>query len=413
MKSRKKITLFILLAVALSGATQSCSLLFKSEFAELKAADLQAFVETRYPDMYKRQFAQNAQMRKQIITQYKQAFALAQAGEHEGLHKSDKFKKQLEIGGEQVLAAKFTEKNPDQVITKEEVEAYSASHKDQYDAFIKLINENRKQPMTDEQKEQQRPMWSEMKIRAENGRKAGLDKDAGVATIMKFGKADLLATLYSQLLEERNKLTDAEKKKYIADHPEADPDKLKEKAQGLLDRVKKGESFEKIADEFNDDGTKGRGGDLDWFSKGVMDPVFESAAFKLQKGETTPELVKSGFGYHIIRVDDRRLAAAAPATATPGPSPSPDPNQAAQKEGPKEEIHARHIYIDTRESEQFESRLIQDKVKRAMEDATLKYPVVAPEDFVIKVAGLDPNRLPGIGGGSSGQMKGINPGDNK
>jgi hypothetical protein len=113
VKSRKKITLFILLAVALSGATQSCSLLFKSEFAELKAADLQSFVETRYPDMYKRQFAQNAQMRKQIITQYKQAFALAQAAEREGLHKTDKFKKQLEIGGEQVLAAKFTEKNPE------------------------------------------------------------------------------------------------------------------------------------------------------------------------------------------------------------------------------------------------------------------------------------------------------------
>jgi parvulin-like peptidyl-prolyl isomerase len=405
--------LFILLAVVLSGATQSCSLLFKSDYAELKASDLVVFVETRYPEMYRRQFAQNAQMRKQIITQYKQAFALAQAAEHEGLHKTDKFKKQLEIGGEQVLAAKYTEKNPDKVITKEEVDAYSASHKEQFDAFIKLISENRKQPMTDEQKEQQHAMWSEMKIRADNGRKANLDKDPGVAIIMKFGKADLLANLYTQSLEEKNKLTDAERKKYLADHPEADPEKLKEKAQGLLDRVKKGESFEKIADEFNDDGTKGRGGDLDWFSKGVMDPVFESAAFKLQKGETSSELVKSGFGYHIIRVDDRRMAATAPASATPGPSPSPDPNQAAQKPEPKEEIHARHIYVDTRESEQFESRMIQDKVKRAMEDATLKFPVVAPEDFTIKVPGLDPNRIPGVGGGNSGQMKGINPGDNK
>src|SRR5215475_6569653 len=135
---------------------------------------------------------------------------------------------------------------------------------------------------------------------------------------MKFEKADVLADLYAHSLEEKNKLTDEEKKKYLAEHPGADPDKLKEKAQGLLDRVKKGESFEKIADEFNEDGTKGRGGDLDWFSKGVMDSVFESAAFKLQKGETTNELVKSGFGYHIIRVDDRRMAAAAPATATPG-----------------------------------------------------------------------------------------------
>ena len=409
MKSQKKLAVFILLAATVVAA-QSCKLLFKSDYAELKAADLTAFVDAAYPEMYKRQFAQSEQARKQVINQYKQAFALAQAAEDEGLQKSDKFKKQVEIRTLQVLASKFTERNPDLVIPKEEWEAYYAAHKDQFEADLKFASANRKQPLPDDQKEQQREMWSQMKVRADKAHQAGLDKEPGFAAIMKFSKADLLATLYTQSLEEKNKLTDAEKKKYIAEHPDADGEKLKEKAQGLLDRVKKGDSFEKIADEFNQDGTKGRGGDLDWFGKGTMDADFEAAAFALKKGETTNELVKSKFGYHIIRVDDRRTAPAAtnPASAAPGPSPSPE-----GKQEPKEEIHARHIYIDTRESEQFESRMIQDKVKRAAEDATLKYPVKVPTDFVVNVGGLDRTRIPGVGGGQSGQMRGINPGENK
>ncbi len=295
-------------------------------------------------------------------------------------------------------------------MTKEEWEAYHAAHKDQFDADIKFVSEGRQQQLTDEMKEQQRAMWSEMKVRAEKGRQAGLDKDPAVVTMLKFTKASILADLYAETLLEKNKLTDAEKKKYIAEHPEADIDKLKEKAQGLLDRVKNGESFEKIADEFNEDGTRGRGGDLEWFSRGAMDPDFENAAFALQKGQTTSELVKSKFGFHVIRVDDRRMAKPTPPPAMPGvPTPSPAPDQKAE---PKEEIHARHIYVGTQEAESFESRLIQEKVKRAMEDASLKYPVNVPADFVVNVAGMG-NRIPGAGGGQSGQMRGLNPQENK
>ena len=235
-----------------------------------------------------------------------------------------------------------------------------------------------------------------------------LDKDLGFKIVLKFGKADLLANLYTKSLEEKNKLTDDERKKFLAENPGADPDKAKEKAQGLLDRVKNGESFEKLATEFSDDpGSKVKGGDLGWFGKGVMDPAFEAAAFALQKGQTTNELIKSNFGYHIIRVDDRRMAPP-PDPATSGPSPAPEP-----KQEPREEVQARHILIDTRLLEQYESQTAQEKVKRALEDATLKFPVNAPTDFVINVAGMDRNRIPGVGGGQGGQMRRINPEENK
>jgi hypothetical protein len=52
--------------------------------------------------------------------------------------------------------------------------------------------------------------------------------------------------------------------------------------------------------------------------------------------------------------------------------------------------------------------LIDEKLKRALEDAELKYPVNAPTDFQVQIAGFDPNRIPpGIGGGQ------INPHENK
>lgn len=416
MKSHKKLVLFIVIAVSFAAA-QSCKLLFKSDYADLKAADLTAMIEA-YPDMYKRQFAQSEQARKQLINQQKQAFALAQAAEAEGLHKTEKFKWQMEISADQLLAAEYSKRNPEATVSKEEWEAYYASHKAQFDSDIKFATESRKQPMSDEVKEQQRESWSKMKFLAEKARQAGLGKDPSFVTMTKFRKADVLANLYAQLLEERNKLTDAERKKYLAEHPEADLEKLREKAQGILDRLNRGEDFIKLADEFTEDGGKGRGGELPWFAAdgtisdggGKMDEEFTRATFALKKGETSKELVKTSFGFHIIRVDDRRMAtppaAPAPSPATPNITPAPKPT-------PQEEAHARHIIITTQEAESFESKLIQEKIKRGMEDAALKYPVNVPADFVVNVAGLDRGRVPGLGGGQGGTMRGITPQENK
>lgn len=397
---KKKLVLFMLIAASFVAA-QSCKALFKSDYAELKAAEITAFVEAKYPEMYRRQIAQSEMIRKKFIDDYKKSFAFAQAAEEAGLHKSEEFKRIFEFGSEQMLATKYTERNPDVVISKEEWEAYYASHKDQFDAHLNFITSFSKQKITDDLKEQHREFWSQTKSRAEKARQAGLDKESGFKILAKFGKADILASLYARSIEEKNKLSDEEKKKYLAEHPDADPDKLKEKAQGLLERVKKGEDFEKIAGEFSDDpGSKMKGGDLGWFGKGIMDPVFEAAAFGLQKGQTTGELVKSRFGYHIIRVEDRRMTQPktdkAPAPEVPGQTPE-------RPQEPKEEVHARHILIDTTAFEQFETRQVKDKVKRELEDATLKYIVEAPADFVINVPGSDHNSLPG--GGQGGSMR--------
>ena len=70
----------------------------------------------------------------------------------------------------------------------------------------------------------------------------------------------------------------------------------------ILEKLKKGESFSNLAKELSiDKGSGKKGGDLGFFGKGMMVKPFEEAAFKLKKGEVTPEPVKTEFGYHIIK----------------------------------------------------------------------------------------------------------------
>jgi peptidyl-prolyl cis-trans isomerase D len=79
-------------------------------------------------------------------------------------------------------------------------------------------------------------------------------------------------------------------------------------AEGLLARVKSGGNFATLATEFSEDeGSKAQGGDLDYFGRGAMVKEFEDAAWALQPGDVS-ELVKTNFGFHIIKLIDRRPA---------------------------------------------------------------------------------------------------------
>ncbi len=79
-------------------------------------------------------------------------------------------------------------------------------------------------------------------------------------------------------------------------------------ATDVLKRIQKGEDFATLAKKYGTDSTKDRGGDLGWFSRGMMVPEFEQAVFALEKGQTVSEPVKTQFGYHLIKLDDRRTA---------------------------------------------------------------------------------------------------------
>lgn len=71
-------------------------------------------------------------------------------------------------------------------------------------------------------------------------------------------------------------------------------------AKEILDKLSKGESFGKLAEQYSIDGSRKRGGDLGFFGRGAMVKEFEKAAFGLKKGEVSG-IVKTQYGYHIIK----------------------------------------------------------------------------------------------------------------
>ena len=84
-----------------------------------------------------------------------------------------------------------------------------------------------------------------------------------------------------------------------------------QEAKDILGRLAKGEKFEELAKQFSLDGSKDYGGDLGYFTQPEMVPEFSKATFALKTGETS-QPVKTDFGWHIIRLDDRKQGAAQP-----------------------------------------------------------------------------------------------------
>jgi peptidyl-prolyl cis-trans isomerase C len=92
-----------------------------------------------------------------------------------------------------------------------------------------------------------------------------------------------------------------------------DKKKAQAKADELLAKLKAGADFAKLAEESSDDpGSKPRGGDLSWVSRGQMVAPFENAAFALKKPNEISPVVESQFGFHIIQLLEHQDAGKVP-----------------------------------------------------------------------------------------------------
>jgi peptidyl-prolyl cis-trans isomerase C len=114
-------------------------------------------------------------------------------------------------------------------------------------------------------------------------------------------------------------VTDAEVKarydKEIADLPKQEEIRARhilvateDEAKAVIKELDGGKDFAEVAKEKSTDSNKSDGGDLGYFAKGRMVPEFEEVAFALDKGAYTKTPVKTQFGFHVIKVEDKRDA---------------------------------------------------------------------------------------------------------
>jgi peptidyl-prolyl cis-trans isomerase C len=84
-----------------------------------------------------------------------------------------------------------------------------------------------------------------------------------------------------------------------------------QEAKQIRGRIDKGEKFEDLAKQYSLDGSKEYGGDLGYFTAPEMVPEFSKAAFALKPGEVS-QPVKTDFGWHVIKLEDRKMGGAQP-----------------------------------------------------------------------------------------------------
>lgn len=82
----------------------------------------------------------------------------------------------------------------------------------------------------------------------------------------------------------------------------------RQRMEDILKRVNAGEDFAVLAAAFSEDPvSRNRGGDLGWVVRSKLDPVFAKAAFATKKGQVAGP-VRSAYGFHLLKVEDRRPA---------------------------------------------------------------------------------------------------------
>ncbi len=175
--------------------------------------------------------------------------------------------------------------------------------------------------------------WVEMALLSLGARDAKLDQDPQVKLKIEEATNQILAQAYleREVLSQTKPVSEKEIKRYYENHkdryvepeairarhilievpqgasPEEEAKALK-KAREIRQKALKGEDFAKLAQKYSaDPGTKEKGGDLGFFTRGQMVKEFEEAAFALKPGEVS-QPVRTAFGYHLIKVEEKRPA---------------------------------------------------------------------------------------------------------
>ncbi|KAF0217004.1 MAG: PpiC-type peptidyl-prolyl cis-trans [Geobacteraceae bacterium] len=153
----------------------------------------------------------------------------------------------------------------------------------------------------------------------QEAKKNGVDKSQAVTDKLEdLKKRVVVEAFLKKKVEEEANITDADLQKFYDQNKDKFKSgeevkashilvKAEKEAQDILTQIKGGGKFEELAKKHSIDSAGAKGGDLGWFGKGAMLPEFEKVAFALKEGEVSG-IVKTKFGYHIIKLTGKRPA---------------------------------------------------------------------------------------------------------
>lgn len=376
----------------------------RSETLNLSAEDMAMIAEEQAPQ-FRTRLASDANARKDFADDLRKLLAVAEEARTKGVANKPEVKRQMDLVRSVVIAENYFksqgagETGPN--ISDQEVEEFFKQpvNQQKFDAFVADAKAKNPQlaggQIPEEQMKQVKKQLGQVLIGEQKAVAAGIDKQRNVELQIKLEQARILAQSYAQeQLADKMKASDAEVDAYIAQHPELDSKVNRSKAEDVLKRVRAGEDFAKLAKEFSTDpGSKDKGGDLGWFGHGQMVPEFEQAAFALKPGQVS-DLVQTKFGYHIIKVDERKIET---------------------KDGkPEEQIHARHILIGESAAgdnpfappqngrDKARAAVEQEKQKKVLDEIVARSHVTVADNFSVKMPEQQPQQLPpGFGPGEA------------
>jgi parvulin-like peptidyl-prolyl isomerase len=330
----------------------------------------------------------NAQERRNFARDIRQMLAAAEEAKAQGYAARPELRLQTELARSFAIAQSYFKQRqragatlPEQVVSQAEIEAFlkEPGVEQQFEAFLADYvknGPNRGAPVSDEQKKELAQHYGRVMVAMRKGIAAGLARERRTQLSVMLQQSRLLAGAYADEAAPRFKASDAEVDAYVAAHPEYDSKEERAKIEGLLKRARAGEDFAALAKEYSQDrGSKAEGGDLGWFGRGEMVKPFEDAAFALKAGEVSG-VVETQFGYHIIKVEERRT-------------------QAGDDGKPTEQVRARHILIAFNSAhrdpnsppvaprEQARAAIEQEKRERALEEIAVRRGVHVAEDYVV------------------------------
>ena len=127
------------------------------------------------------------------------------------------------------------------------------------------------------------------------------NKNIGYVSDYKFENGSLIVYKLSDIVEDQN--FKARAKHILLKFDDSNKSAVRSEAQRILSLVKTGSDFDETARTYSQDvGSASSGGDLNWFTEGMMVKPFEDAVFSRKRAGLIPRIIESEFGYHIIYV---------------------------------------------------------------------------------------------------------------